>query len=44
MKGVRFIGDGVRTQSLIMTTDPHRMRFIDTIHAQAEVSNATFKL
>ena len=44
MKGVRFIGDGVRTQSLIMTTDPHRMRFIDTIHAQAVVSNATFKL
>ncbi|SVA12227.1 uncharacterized protein METZ01_LOCUS65081 [marine metagenome] len=44
MKGVRFIGDGVRTQSLIMTTDPHCMRFIDTIHAQAEEPNATFKL
>jgi len=44
MKGVRFVGDGVRTQSLIMTTDPHCMRFIDTIHAQAEGPNATFTL
>ena len=44
MKGVRFVGDGLRTQSLIMTTDPHCMRFIDTIHAQAERPNATFTL
>jgi fructose-1,6-bisphosphatase class II len=44
MKGVRFVGDGLRTQSLIMTTDPHCLRFIDTIHAQAERPNATFTL
>ena len=44
MKGVRFIGNGVRTQSLIMATDPHRMRFVDTIHAQGNSSSATFKL
>jgi fructose-1,6-bisphosphatase II len=32
MKGVRFFGDGVRTHSLIMQNDPHRIRFIDSIH------------
>ena len=32
MKGVRFFGDGVRTSSLIMQTDPQRIQFIDTIH------------
>ena len=31
MKGVRFFGDGVRTTSLVMQTDPHRIRFIDSI-------------
>jgi fructose-1,6-bisphosphatase/sedoheptulose 1,7-bisphosphatase-like protein len=32
MKGVRFFGDGVRTSSLIMQNEPHRIRFIDSIH------------
>jgi fructose-1,6-bisphosphatase class II len=32
MKGVRFFGDGTRTSSLIMQTDPQRIQFIDTIH------------
>jgi fructose-1,6-bisphosphatase II len=32
MKGVRFFGDGVRTSSVIMQNDPHRIRFIDSIH------------
>jgi fructose-1,6-bisphosphatase II len=32
MKGVRFFGDGVRTTSLIMQTQPQRIRFIDSIH------------
>jgi len=32
MKGVRFFGDGTRTSSLIMQNDPHRIRFIDSIH------------
>ncbi len=32
MKGVRFFGDGTRTTSLIMQTNPHQIRFIDSIH------------
>ena len=32
MRGVRFFGDGVRTNSVIMQNDPHRIRFIDSIH------------
>jgi fructose-1,6-bisphosphatase class II len=32
MKGVRAFGDGTRTTSLIMQTNPHRIRFIDSIH------------
>ena len=31
MKGVRFFGDGARTSSLIMQTNPQRIQFIDTI-------------
>jgi len=34
LKGVRFFGDGIRTQTLLMTTIPHQVRFIDTIHAK----------
>ena len=34
MKGVRFFGGGVRTTSLVMQTQPHRIRFIDSIHVQ----------
>ncbi len=32
LKGVRFFGEGVRTHSLVMTLDPHRVRFVDTVH------------
>jgi len=32
MRGVRFFGDGTRTGSVIMQNDPHRIRFIDSIH------------
>src|SRR5512142_1152685 len=32
MRGVRFFGDGTRTSSLVMQTDPQLIRFIDTIH------------
>jgi fructose-1,6-bisphosphatase/sedoheptulose 1,7-bisphosphatase-like protein len=31
MRGVRFFGEGIRTSSLIMQTNPHRIRFIDSI-------------
>jgi fructose-1,6-bisphosphatase II len=36
MKGVRFFGDGVRTHSVVMQSQPARIRFIDTIHVQGE--------
>jgi fructose-1,6-bisphosphatase II len=32
LKGVRFFGDGLRTSSVVMETQPQRIRFIDTIH------------
>ena len=35
MKGVRFFGDGVRTSSVIMQNNPHRIRFIDSINVTA---------
>ena len=34
LQGVRFFGEGTRTHSLVMTTIPHQVRFIDTIHAK----------
>ena len=34
LKGVRFFGDGIRTTSLVMQTNPARVRFIDTIHIE----------
>ena len=36
MKGVRFFGDGIRTSSLIMQSDPARIRFIDSIHVERD--------
>ena len=35
LRGVRFFGDGVRTQSLVLQMEPHHVRFIDTIHVHA---------
>ncbi len=32
LKGVRYFGDGIRTNSVVMQTNPQRIRFIDTIH------------
>jgi fructose-1,6-bisphosphatase class II len=34
LRGVRFFGDGTRTHTLVMTTVPHQVRFVDTIHAK----------
>jgi fructose-1,6-bisphosphatase II len=34
LKAVRFFRDGIRTECLVMTTEPHHVRFIDTIHAE----------
>jgi len=34
LKAVRFFADGIRTHCLVMTTIPHQVRFIDTIHVE----------
>jgi fructose-1,6-bisphosphatase class II len=34
LRGVRFFGDGRRTHSLVMTTEPRHIRFIDTVHVE----------
>lgn len=38
LRGVRLFGDGIRTETLLMTTMPHQVRFIDTIHAKDDPS------
>ncbi|NNE67249.1 MAG: class II fructose-bisphosphatase [Pyrinomonadaceae bacterium] len=32
LKGVRFFGEGNRTNSVVMTTDSRNIRFVDTVH------------
>ena len=34
LRGVRFFGEGIRTQSLVMTLDERQVRFIDTVHLE----------
>ena len=34
LKGVRFFGEGVRTHSVIMQTNPYQIRFVDSIHVE----------
>src|SRR5207244_11819424 len=36
LRGVRFFGTGKRTQSLMMTTDTHHVRFVDTLHLEGD--------
>ena len=36
LEGVRFFGEGVRTHSVIMQTQPHRVQFVDTIHLRED--------
>jgi fructose-1,6-bisphosphatase/sedoheptulose 1,7-bisphosphatase-like protein len=38
MRGVRFFGDGIRTSSIVMQTNPHLIRFIDTIHVRSDAN------
>jgi fructose-1,6-bisphosphatase II len=38
MRGVRFFGDGIRTSSVIMQNDPHRIQFIDSIHVASSAN------
>jgi fructose-1,6-bisphosphatase/sedoheptulose 1,7-bisphosphatase-like protein len=32
LQGVRLFGDGYRTHSLVMTSNPNSVRFLDTVH------------
>lgn len=34
LRGIRFTGDGAHTQSVVMTSHPPRVRFIDTTHLE----------
>jgi fructose-1,6-bisphosphatase/sedoheptulose 1,7-bisphosphatase-like protein len=34
LRGVRFFGEGTRTQSLILTLETRQVRFIDTVHLE----------
>jgi len=34
LRGVRFFGEGTRTQSLILTLEDRQVRFIDTVHLE----------
>jgi fructose-1,6-bisphosphatase/sedoheptulose 1,7-bisphosphatase-like protein len=34
LNGVRFFGEGCRTQSLVMTLASRKVRFVDTIHLE----------
>lgn len=34
LQGIRFTGDGVHTQSVVMLSSPARVRFIDTTHLE----------
>jgi fructose-1,6-bisphosphatase/sedoheptulose 1,7-bisphosphatase-like protein len=43
MKGVRFFGDGTRTASRVMQTEPHHVRFIDSIHVAPEGSDVKLR-
>jgi fructose-1,6-bisphosphatase II / sedoheptulose-1,7-bisphosphatase len=43
MRGVRFFGDGTRTSSVIMQNDPHRIRFIDSIHVTQDETDVKIR-
>jgi fructose-1,6-bisphosphatase/sedoheptulose 1,7-bisphosphatase-like protein len=34
LRGIRFTGDGIHTQSVVMTSAPARVRFIETTHLE----------
>ena len=43
MKGVRFFGEGCRTSSVVMRTQPHRVQFIETIHVRERTTAAELR-
>ena len=34
LRGVRFFGEGIRTQSMILTLDDRQVRFVDSVHLE----------
>ena len=36
LRGVRFFGEGDRTHSLVMTLEPHNVRFVDAVHLERQ--------
>jgi len=36
LRGVRFFGEGARTHSLVMTLQPHNVRFVDAVHLERQ--------
>lgn len=34
LRGVRFFGEGARTHSLLVTLEPHNVRFVDAVHLE----------
>jgi fructose-1,6-bisphosphatase/sedoheptulose 1,7-bisphosphatase-like protein len=34
LRGVRFTGDGVHMQSVVMNSNPARVRFVETTHLE----------
>lgn len=36
LRGVRFFGEGARTHSLVMTLEPHNVRFVDAVHLERQ--------
>ena len=34
LRGVRFFGEGIRTQSMILTLDDRQVRFVDTVNLE----------
>jgi fructose-1,6-bisphosphatase/sedoheptulose 1,7-bisphosphatase-like protein len=34
LRGVRFFGEGIRTQSMILTLDDRQVRFIDSVQLE----------
>jgi len=44
-EGVRCFGGGVRTHTVVMSTEPRVVRFVDTIHAlEPEAGRRGFQL
>jgi fructose-1,6-bisphosphatase class II len=43
LRGVRFFGGGIRTQSVIMTYDDRQIRFIDSVHIEKGVKGVRIR-